>query len=205
MGFTLCESDFLANQKAILRKESIKERKALDPNVKISYDRAITKHLFSLEAMQRAQSLFLFLSLPKEVNTDPIIKQAWLQGLRVAAPKTTVEANGKRVMQAYELSSLDDVVAGSFGIREPAVDDTSKSLDPTVFDVVLVPGLAFTKQGARLGYGGGYYDRYLTKVRPDTYLIGIAYDMQIVPTLPVASHDHFVHAVVTETHVYQIS
>ncbi len=183
----------------MLRKQMIEARNMLDPETKQAMDDAIFERLYALDVFQKAKSIFVFLSSPQEVNTDRIVQEALSRKKLVCAPKV-LPGTHERLMHAYPVTSLKDVTFGFFGIREPIVQ--SKAVSPQTIELVIVPGLAFTAQGARLGYGGGYYDRYLAHVLSTTALLGVAYDMQMVSVLPVLPHDHFVHTVITPTHVY---
>ncbi len=187
------------NSKAVLRKQIIEERNRLDVMAKKAMDDAIFERLYTLDVFQKAMSIFVFLSSPQEVNTDRIVQEALSRNKVVCAPKV-IPGDQERIMHAYQVTSLKDVTIGSFGIREPIIQ--GPAVRPQMIDMVIVPGLAFTAQGARLGYGGGYYDRYLQHVATTTELVGVAYDMQMVSSLPVYPHDHLVHTVITPTCVY---
>ena len=88
------------------------------------------------------------------------------------------------------------LVAGSFGVREPPAD--APEVAPEAIDLFLVPGLGFTAEGARIGYGKGFYDRALAAARPDAVRLGIAFEVQIVKALPTEPHDRFMHGLLTD-------
>lgn len=136
-----------------------------------------------------------------EVNVAPLAELCWAHGIRVALPK--VEAGAKR-LRLHIIDSFDDLETGAYGIREPKAG-TPMLTDPAQIKWMLVPGLAFDASFARLGYGGGYYDRFFEQLAdrhvPRPMLIAAAFELQIVPSLPVEPHDFRMDAIVTERRV----
>jgi 5-formyltetrahydrofolate cyclo-ligase len=147
----------------------------------------------ALPAWKAARSVLLFAPLPEEPDLDLLWTNGGLAGKECAYPRVA----GKQ-MQLWRVRSLADLQAAArWGLREPAVEGSvSVGLDEC--DVVLVPGLAFDRRGARLGRGGGFYDRLLAGRRGGTFLVGVAFAFQIVPEVPVAAHDVIMDAVVTD-------
>ena len=133
----------------------------------------------------------VYLALPQEVQTTRIIAQARVWQKRVAVP--VVQGNS---LAAVELP--DDpaqLQRGRFGILEPS--GTQVVIPPEEIDCVMVPGVAFDYRGGRLGFGKGYYDRFLSRL-PTTYRCGLAFGIQVVPYVPQTSHDVCMHGIVTE-------
>ncbi|MBM6828870.1 5-formyltetrahydrofolate cyclo-ligase [Anaerotignum lactatifermentans] len=118
-------------------------------------DRKICEGLLSLAAYRRAKTIFCFVSMPEEIDTDFFLQQAWKDGKRVVVPR----CGQKGVMAAYEVSSLRDLEAGQYGIREPKA--YCALVAPEEIDFGVIPCLSCDRKGFRLGHGGGYYDRYL--------------------------------------------
>lgn len=144
-------------------------------------DALLTSRLLSSPEYQRAGCLFLYLGVGFEPDTRPVIENALSGGRRVALPIIT----GPGRMEAREIGSLEELVPGRFAIPAPPAD--SSLIPPGAFDLILVPGAAFTRGGKRLGRGGGYYDRYLP--RSSGTKIALARGIQLFEELPAEPHD----------------
>ena len=140
--------------KAELRKKILQEMKALSQEQKQAVDRALTDRLLQHPFYQEAKTIATYLSFPHEFQTQELIKQALKEGKKVLIPKTYPK--GRMEFVVYNPQQL---VKTSFGLLEPKGD--LEVVDPSQIDLIHVPGLAFTTEGYRIGYGGGYYDRYL--------------------------------------------
>lgn len=160
-------------------------------------DRRVASNLLGLEDYVRAPVISVYLSAFDEVATDELIREALARGVVVCAPVTRV---APRRMEMRRVVRLEELVVGRYGLREPA--ENSPLIDPGEQRAIVVPGLAFTAGGDRLGYGGGYYDRYLTGKSAECVLIGLAYDDQVVPSLPVEPWDVRMDWIVTPTSAY---
>ena len=147
-------------------------------------------------------TVFAFLPTKYEIDTIPLIRSALEKGMTVAVPRVH-----EKEMHFHQITSADGPFEkGPFGIREPP--GNSPSVFPPAFPfplLVLVPGLAFTRSGDRLGKGGGYYDRFLAGLlaafpeeRKNIILAGAAWSVQIVDSIPVESHDIPVNCLYTE-------
>jgi len=152
----------------------------------------IARNVLDLPELREPVSLMLFLSTPGEVDTDPLVRGCLAAGHRVYAPRTLRRL---RRMIPVRLRSLDDVVVGSFGIREPAGDET---VEPAELDVVIVPAVAFDRTCGRLGRGGGYYDRFICELRSGAVTCGVALSRHVIDAVPTEPHDRPVDIVVTE-------
>ncbi|HIZ56076.1 MAG TPA: 5-formyltetrahydrofolate cyclo-ligase [Firmicutes bacterium] len=180
-----------------LRDASKAFRRALPPEVKQEKDRQIFERLCSLQCYQQARTLLCFVSLPIEVDTYRIIRHAFEQGKQVAVPKCLK----KNQMKFYLIHSFDDLEAGTFSVLEPKLDQCEELTDETN-SLCIVPGLCFDLNGYRLGYGGGYYDRFLDRYPGIT--LGICYNACIKGALPHGRYDRTVDGVVTEKFVKRI-
>ncbi len=141
-------------------------------------------------SFQRVQSVFCFLSCFRwEADTMPIVRAALKTGKTLSIPRIFPESG---TIIACPVSSLDGLVKNKMGVREPI---GLESADPAGIDLVIVPGMAFTKNGKRLGVGGGYYDRFL-KNGPE-YTVAFAFDFQLMDDLPIEDHDVSVTKVIT--------
>lgn len=137
----------------------------------------------------QALRVFAFRGVGAEPETDPWIAKMRVDGITVCLPR----CEGK-VMVAVDVHDETKYLAGPFGILEPL----GQAIDPRAIDAVIVPGLAFTAQGQRLGQGGGFYDRFLPMVRDDCATIGVCFEPQLLQTLPGEQHDRRVQMVITD-------
>ena len=140
--------------KAELRKQVLQEMKTLSQEQKQAMDRALTERFLKHPFYQEAKNIATYLSFPHEFQTQELIEQALKDGKKVLIPKTYPK--GRMDFVVYNPQQL---VKTSFGLLEPQGD--LEVVEPSQIDLIHVPGLAFTTEGYRIGYGGGYYDRYL--------------------------------------------
>jgi len=152
----------------------------------------IASHVLGLPELERPVALMLFLSMPDEVDTDPMVQGCLDAGHRVYAPRTI---RRPRRMIPVRVASLAEVEVGAYGIREPAGDET---INPTELDLVIVPAVAFDRRCGRLGRGGGYYDRFLCALRPGAVTCGVALSRYVIDAVPTEAHDRPVDIIVTE-------
>ena len=140
--------------KAELRKKILQEMKALSQEQKHAMDRVLTERFLQHPFYQEAKTIATYLSFTHEFQTQELIERALKDGKKVLIPKTYPK--GRMEFVVYDPQQL---VKTSFGLLEPQGD--LEVVEPSQIDLIHVPGLAFTTEGYRIGYGGGYYDRYL--------------------------------------------
>ena len=140
--------------KAELRKKILQEMKTLSQEQKQAMDRVLTERFLKHPFYQEAKTIATYLSFPHEFQTQELIKRMLKDGKKVLIPKTYPK--GRMDFVVYHPQQL---VKTSFGLLEPQGD--LEVVEPSQIDLIHVPGLAFTTEGYRIGYGGGYYDRYL--------------------------------------------
>ena len=172
-----------------LRKEIGAKKAALSEAEIERRSAVLSERLFATAQYRDCKSLYAYLSFNQEVRTNPIIERAWADGKRVAVPKVI----GKEMVFIW-LDSYDQLGPGYYGITEP-VENGPVADDVTA--LVLMPGLAFDPEGHRIGYGGGFYDRFL-EAEPDHPLVALCYDFQMLPHLDVEAHDIPVDVVITD-------
>jgi len=144
----------------------------------------------------RSEIIMVFLSLPVEVDTTPLVLQAWRDRKRVLAPKVSWE---QRRMLPIQINSLsDDLSESVLGLREPA---DGVPIPLANIDMVIVPGIGFDLQGNRLGRGRGFYDRFLAHRDWIGIACGLALEDQIIDEVPVSEHDMRVQMLVTDATV----
>jgi 5-formyltetrahydrofolate cyclo-ligase len=191
------DSQAVLKEKSRLRHHVLGLRRHLPATVRTAYSRRIWQHLCQERAFAQAKNIFCYASLPDEVQTLAWLSALLGMGKRVCLPFVL----RKGIMQAVELSSLDDLIEGEFGIM--TVDPVRQHrVLPETIDCVIVPGTAFGRDGARLGMGGGYYDRFLMVKAPQAFRLAAAYGCQVVDRVPMEPHDCRVDAVVTENGLF---
>lgn len=140
-------------EKSSIRKSMLARLKGLSVEEREAWSVWACQVICQQEAYQKASTIATFLSMPHEVDTSYLIRQARKDGKRVLVPKTY--GKGRMVFVPYD---ENDLLLSGFGVWEPRSDE---AVDPSEIDVIHVPGLAWNKVGYRIGYGGGFYDRYL--------------------------------------------
>lgn len=174
-------------EKSVLRRQIAAQKRALSEAQIAAASARLATLLYAHPLYQHAGALYAYLSYNQEVRTMPIIAHALAQGKRVAVPKVYGEQ-----MRFLWLDDPSQLAVGYCGIPEP-VFDTPVADDPSA--LVLMPGLAFDPHGHRLGYGGGFYDRFLSQEPHPT--IALCYDFQLLPALQTESFDIPVDAVLS--------
>ena len=154
----------------------------------------IRDRLLSLDRFREAKSVMLYLPARGEVDTWPLLDHFWEQRAEILLPRCRENAPG--IMEACAVASREDLGPGCFGLIEPQAGRARKVQTPEP-EVILVPALAFDRQGFRLGFGGGYYDRFLPALSCSPLLIGPAYAFQIVDSIPVEPWDRPVEMIAT--------
>lgn len=182
----------LKQKKIEFRSKHKKLRSNLTAEHKAKLDEALTNNFISNTEYKSADTLFAFISKDIEVETKHIINHAFSQGKKVAVPKCRTE---ERLMDFYYINSFDDLLKGAYDIMEP---DESKCqlVEDFSSGVCMVPGLVYDRDGYRLGFGKGYYDRFLTKFKGTT--MGVCYSRCIEDELPRGYYDKPIDLVVTE-------
>ena len=178
--------------KSSLRIQLRKEYACLNDDYKTPTDKAITSLVRSFSPYLSCDRVFLFASSISEVNTYDLLQDSLTMGKTVLLPK----CYGKGIMEFYEYDG--SFVSGRYGIQEPT---GTVAFTPSCNDIMIVPGLAFSANGTRLGQGGGYYDRYLEKHPCIT--VGLCRNRFLKEELPIEWNDLPVDYVITETTIYK--
>ena len=181
------------SEKADLRKQWMARESGLTKSYIAKSNAGIIRNLFSLEAFQRAETVLFFYSVWSEPDTHEMIRRAFDLGKTVALPKTYP----KGVMTARKIEGFDELITSGFGIPEPA--ESSSLIAPDDLDFIVVPAVAFDRDGYRLGHGAGYYDRYLSCA--SAFACGVAREKMLVPRVPREKHDIRVSCIVTENEI----
>lgn len=175
-------------EKAEIRKKLKKQLKAVPEEKRKEWDGMLLRRVLSLPQMEHAAWVYGYMALPWEAGTRELLLALLERGKRVALPRVLGEE-----MDFFEIHSFSELSEGAWHILEPGMEcPRASSADA----LLLVPGLAFTPGGDRLGKGGGYYDRFLTR-EPNHMTVALAYDFQLMERLPSEIHDKTVDMVVT--------
>lgn len=173
--------------KQTLRKAIREQKRAMTPAQIAEKSEKLTALFLQSEAYRQAKTLYAYLPYNQEVRTEEIVLRSLADGKTVAVPKVYGDS-----MRFIRIENLDRVEKGYCGIPEP-IDDGPVADDPTA--LVLMPGLAFDKEGHRMGYGGGFYDKFLA-AEPGHPTVALCYDFQVLPSLPTEEYDIPVDSVI---------
>ena len=171
--------DFMLDKKALRREIGAKKRAMTQEQIE-SYSRQLCAKLYDTDAYLNAKSIYIYLPYNQEVRTWEIFHRAIADGKRVAVPKVYGDE-----MRFLWIDDLQKLAPGGWDIPEPTYDEPIAD-DETA--LILMPGLAFDPEGHRIGYGGGFYDKYLEK-HPNHPLIALCYPFQMLNHLEVEAHD----------------
>ncbi len=175
-------------------------RKRVNSEDRVKASGLACRQLDGIEAFETARTVSVYLSLPWEIDTGEIITRRWDRQALVCIPAFDMDC------EEYGLAEYQDGIemsAGNFGTREPS---SPKWVPCSKVDVFVVPGVAFGRNGERIGHGGGHYDRILSRARPDGALkVGLGYDFQVFDFLPQEKNDVRLDMVVTESRVIRCS
>ena len=188
-----------SQEKKNLRNKILFIRDSLEKEMKDAMDYDIYNNLINSQIYLKAKSIFIYLSFGSEINTKKIVIKALKDKKEVYIPKIYKE---DKVMKAVRLKSFNDLKENSIGILEP-IDDNDY-IDKKEIDLILVPGVVFDLNGNRIGYGGGYYDRYLQDIKEISNKVVLAYDLQIVESIKPEIHDISFDYIITNTKLEKI-
>ncbi|HKL11318.1 MAG TPA: 5-formyltetrahydrofolate cyclo-ligase [Clostridia bacterium] len=177
-----------------LRKTILSKRDNMCASDNKRLSGTICRSLIALSPYEASKTVMCFLSFRSEVDTNIIIKNILDSGKRLVVPVADIKT--KSLKLSY-VKNMGDLVPGAYGILEPS-PSAFREASPEDIDLVLVPGACFNLKGYRIGYGGGYYDRFLPKIRKDALSLGLCFDFQIVSSIKPEKHDIPVDIVLTE-------
>ncbi len=191
--------------KARLRQWAKNQRARLDQRDRLSA--RICQRLADLPAYRDAQTVLWYVGIGDEVSTRELLARTLQQGNRtIAVPYCTRDSSGNRCLGLWRLDAMTELSVTDWGLLEPPQQrwqEADKNMTAQDLDAVIVPGLAFDRQGGRLGYGAGFFDRLLARLRADSVTIGLSFEAQIVEHVIMEAHDVGLDWLVTETAVYR--
>lgn len=178
-----------------LRKFMKEKRAALSKEEALQKDQAIHNKLLASSILEQAEKILIYLSFDHEIDTRPLIDR-WIEEKRqVYVP--VMEPETRTIYPVRIFKDYRNLPKNYYGIQEPKLDKAS-ILEVDQLDLVIVPGLAFDKRGNRLGYGGGYYDRFIPKLSETAKTVALCYGFQMVEEVPVDPFDQKVQLILTE-------
>jgi 5-formyltetrahydrofolate cyclo-ligase len=190
----------MQEEKKRLREQAHANRNAQENKDALS--RAICAKFAALPEYARASTVMYYIDVRSEVRTRNDLATALASGKKIVVPW----CNDKGELELFHLESMEELAVGMYKILEPKLELRwlpPKQVKATDLDLIMVPGVAFDRTGARMGHGKGYYDKLLQHARPDAPLVALAFECQLFPAIPTASHDIFMDKIITEKAVYQ--
>jgi len=176
-----------------LRKKLLKLRKSQTDSEVSSQSRSIINSLISSNLLYKTNSVHLYFPINKEVDTRELIEYLWEKKIKVLLPRTDFH---NRDLVNYEITDFSQLEKTTFNMLEPKTDNQVFAGIP---DIVLVPGVGFDPELNRMGYGGGFYDKFLSSV--NSIKIALAFECQLIPNLPVEDHDIKMDMIITEDRI----
>jgi 5-formyltetrahydrofolate cyclo-ligase len=189
----------IADLKGRLRREMQERRRGVGPEKRERAGIALAERALASPELGTARSIALYLALPDEMPTDALLRALLAAGRPLLLPRAGAAEEGR--LEFVPVGDLALLRRGLHGTLEPPAQLDSVPL--AAADLVFVPGLAFDRRGARLGRGGGWYDRSLPSGADAPLIFGLGYDFQLVEQIPTEAHDRFVDAVVTESELWR--
>ena len=189
----------IAEKKKVIREQAHANRNAQENKDGLS--KVICERFMALPNYAKAKTVMFYIDVRAEVRTRHSLPAAIGSGKTIVVPW----CNDKGELELFRLADMNELAIGMYKILEPKPELRGlpeKQCRAEELDIVMVPGVAFDRRGGRMGHGKGYYDKLLQHARPDTPLVALAFECQLFPEIPVASHDIFMDKIITEAAVY---
>jgi 5-formyltetrahydrofolate cyclo-ligase len=185
------------------RKKTIRDQAHANRNAQADKDalsRQICAAFVALPEYAAARTVMYYVDVRSEVRTRHALPAALSHAKRIVVPYCV-----NNELELFWLQSMDELSIGMYKILEPKVELRAlaeRRIQPEELDLIMVPGVAFDRSGARMGHGFGYYDKLLQHARPDAPLVALAFECQLFPEIPTQAHDIFMDKIITEKAVY---
>jgi 5-formyltetrahydrofolate cyclo-ligase len=186
-------------QKKAIREQAHENRRQQQNQEELS--RAICEKFVSLPEYAAARTVMFYVDVRTEVRTRDYLATALTHGKKIVVPW----CNDRGELELFLLKGMDDLAIGMYKILEPKPELRNlpdRQVSVAELDLVMVPGVAFTRDGARMGHGKGYYDKLLEHARRDAPLVALAFECQLFPEIPTQPHDVFMDKIITEATIY---
>lgn len=186
------------DKKAKIRKSSLKERAKISFNKINKWSKKISDNFFTLPELNTSKKIMSFVTKGKEVNTFVLMEKLLDEGYLLYVPFTRKD---KTALGTAQINDLDfDLKKGVFDVLEP-LNNIRDEIPPEDLDIIIVPGLVFTRDGYRIGYGGGYYDIFLAEYGNISLKVGFCFSQFIIDEFPIEEHDIAVDVIITEREI----
>ncbi|WP_186575783.1 5-formyltetrahydrofolate cyclo-ligase [Aquibacillus kalidii] len=179
-----------------LRKQVLSKWQSIDPLRKCKIEETLSQHLYNSQLWKRSKTIGITVSQSHEWDTKQIIKGAWKNNKTVCVPKCIPSTHE---LDFYKIDSLDQLEVVYYNLLEPNPNLTAP-VENNSIDLLIVPGIVFDRQGYRIGYGGGYFDRFLNDYKGET--IALLSNFQLVERIPMEAFDIPVRSLITEEGIY---
>lgn len=189
----------MQERKKTIRDQAHANRNAQERKDELSVE--ICAKFAALPEYVRAKTVMYYIDVRSEVRTRHALPAALAQGKKIVVPW----CNDQGELELFHLENMDELAVGMYKILEPKPELRllpTKQVEPTQLDLIMVPGVAFDRTGARMGHGKGYYDKLLQHARRDAPLVALAFECQLFPEIPTAPHDIFMDMIITEKAIY---
>ncbi len=186
--------------KQLFRKKVLEKRDSIPPSERKKKDILITDKLFNLKEFRKAKTVLFYASFRTEVDTIRMIEESLKMGKVVSVPK--VDRHRHRLI-IHEIKNIKELSPGYMGIPEPSLP-FERVREIHDIDLVIIPGVGFDLSGNRLGYGAGYYDILLSSIKKRVPFVALAYNEQLVDSIPSDTHDVKVDVIITDERVIKI-
>jgi 5-formyltetrahydrofolate cyclo-ligase len=187
-------------QKKIIRDQAHANRNAQENKDELSAE--ICAKFIALPQYVRAKTVMYYIDVRSEVRTRHALPTALATGKKIVVPW----CNAQGELELFHLESMDELAVGMYKILEPKEELRglpAKQVGATDLDLIMVPGVAFDRTGARMGHGKGYYDKLLQHARYDAPLVALAFECQLFAEIPTGEHDIFMDMIITERAIYE--
>ncbi len=196
---TKIEVNFM-QQKEELREKYLKERSQISQNKITGWSKKINNRFLRLPYLKNVKKIMAYASMRKEIETFDLMEELLDQGFLLYLPFTKKDVIDLGTAMINDLDS--DLKEGVYGVQEPVLKIRKEEV-PEDLDLIIVPGACFSHSGYRIGYGGGYYDSFLSKHAAKALKVGFCYDRFLVDSIPVEDHDVPVDIIITEKETIQ--
>lgn len=191
----------MRKMKDCIRNEILLRRDSLSEDEILSKSGSIFSKLVSSEKFENSRFIMVYSDFRKEVSTRCFIEECIASGKRVALPLVYNDGPQSRGLWACEIADMEkELEVGKYGILEPKKQE-AKIVNPLLLDMVIVPGVVFGLNRFRIGYGAGYYDRFLCNVSKACLKVGVAFEIQVVESVPAEEHDIPLDMIITEERI----
>jgi len=190
----------LQERKRVIREQAHANRR--EQAEKDEFSRIICEKFVSLPEFATAKTVMFYVDVRTEVRTRQYLPTALRHSKEIIVPW----CNAAGELELFRLKNMDDLAIGMYKILEPKEEMRSlpeRQVAVAELDLIMVPGVAFDRDGARMGHGKGYYDKLLQHARQDTPLVALAFECQLFPVIPMQPHDIFMDRIITESAIYQ--